>query len=191
MPGVAVIPPQIITSSHPSYTPEARTGRIEGIVTLEVAVDVEANIQVLRVVKGLGYGLDEEAIAAVQSWRFAPASRNGVPVSAITQVDVEFNLADAGPFKIGPDVTPPRIVYRVEPQYPEEARKARYTGTVVLGATINADGTVKIDRVIQALDHGLTEKAIEALTQWKFAPGTRNGKAVPVLLNIEVNFNFR
>jgi TonB family protein len=79
----------------------------------------------------------------------------------------------------------------VEPQYSEEARKARYQGTVVLEAIVRKDGTVDILRVVRSLGFGLDENAIQALKQWRFRPGTKGGLPVDVALNIEVNFNLR
>jgi len=96
-----------------------------------------------------------------------------------------------GPFRIGGGVTEPTILYRVEPQYSEEARKARHEGVVVLQAIVKKDGTVQIERVVRPAGFGLEEKAIQALRQWKFKPAMRNGTPVDVVLNIEVNFNLR
>jgi TonB family protein len=96
-----------------------------------------------------------------------------------------------GPFRVGGGVTPPTVLSRVEPQYSEEARKARYQGTVVLEAIVKRDGTVDILRVVRSLGFGLDENAIQALKQWRFKPGMRNGIPVDVALNIEVNFNLR
>jgi TonB family protein len=96
-----------------------------------------------------------------------------------------------GIFRVGGGVSAPTVIYKVEPQYSEEARKARYQGTVILEAIVQKDGTVQIVRVVRSLGFGLDEKAIEALRQWKFNPAKQNGVAVPVALNIEVNFNLR
>jgi periplasmic protein TonB len=96
-----------------------------------------------------------------------------------------------GVFHVGGGVTPPSVLSRVEPQYSEEARKARYQGTVVLEAIVRTDGTVDIQRIVRSLGFGLDENAIQALKQWKFRPGMRNGVPVNVSLNIEVNFNLR
>jgi TonB family protein len=96
-----------------------------------------------------------------------------------------------GVFKVGGGVTPPTVVQRVEPQYSEEARKARYQGTVVLEAIVRKDGTCDILRIVRSLGFGLDENAIQALKQWRFRPGMRNGVPVDVALNIEVNFNLR
>jgi TonB family protein len=197
----AVIPPRIIKSSPASYPEYGLTLRVEGTVTLEAKVDVHGNLTNVRVVKGLGFGLDEQAIAAVQTWQFAPALKNGVPVEAITQIDVDFKLpASVGPPKtkgtsetvrMGPGVIPPTVISRVQPDYTEEARAAKYEGTVVVKATVGVDGTLKVEKVLRELDHGLTENAVEALKQWKFKPGLKNGKPVAVSLNIEVNFRLQ
>jgi TonB family protein len=188
-----VVPPQVIESSPATYTDEALAARIEGTVTLEAAVDITGKITTLRVIKGLGSGLDERAMSAVLNWRFAPASQHGTPVQAITQIDVDFKLPAQTPF-IGDGVyrqIPPTVITRVEPRYTDEARTLHYGGTVVVQATIGVDGSVKIDKVVRELEHGLTENAIEALQQWKFKPGMKNGIPVPVSLNIEVNFNLK
>jgi TonB family protein len=99
--------------------------------------------------------------------------------------------AGGGVFRVGGGVSPPSVVSRVEPQYSEEARKARYQGTVVLEAIVRKDGTVDILRVVRSLGFGLDENAIQALKQWRFRPGMKGGIAVDVALNIEVNFNLR
>jgi protein TonB len=96
-----------------------------------------------------------------------------------------------GVFRVGGGVTAPTVLSRVEPQYSEEARKARYQGTVVLEAIVRKDGTCDIIRVVRSLGFGLDENAMQALKQWKFRPGMRNGVPVDISLNIEVNFNLR
>jgi TonB family protein len=110
-------------------------------------------IKCTRVLKGLGFGLDEAATASVQEWALSPATRNGAPVEVVAQIDVEFNLR------------------RVEPQYTDEARFAVHTGTIVIEAVIKKDGTVDILRVVRGLPLGLTDNAIQALKQWQFKPG--------------------
>ena len=199
IPNSAVIPPQVLEPSKPEYTQEGVEANIEGIVTLEGHVDIKGEVSRLRVIKGLGYGLDQKAIDAVLGWKFRPALRNGAPVEAITQIEVDFRIpawyravsTEEPAVRIGPGVTPPTVISRVEPQYTPEARAAKYRGTVVVAATIHKDGTLTVNEVIQELDYGLTPNAIEALEQWKFKPGMRNGEPVPVSLKIEVNFNLK
>jgi protein TonB len=96
-----------------------------------------------------------------------------------------------GPFQIGGNVSAPTVVFRVEPEYSEEARKARYEGTVLLEAVIKRDGRVDVVHLLRSLGFGLDQNAIQALKQWRFRPATQNGKAVYSILNVEVRFNLR
>ena len=90
--------------------------------------------------------------------------------------------------KVGGPVTAPKLLSKVEPAYTEDARAAKYQGTVLLQVVIDVDGTATDIQVKNSLGYGLDEKAVEAVTQWKFQPGTMNGVPVPVMAQIEVNF---
>ena len=93
-----------------------------------------------------------------------------------------------GVFRVGGGVSAPQLVYKVEPEYSEEARKAKYQGTVVLQIVVSSDGKAENLKVVRSLGLGLDEKAMEAVRKWKFRPGYKDGKAVAVLATIEVNF---
>jgi TonB family protein len=93
-----------------------------------------------------------------------------------------------GVYRVGNGVTAPVLLYKVEPQYTEEARAAKYQGTVLVFAEIQPDGTATNIKVIRSLGLGLDQKAIEAVSQWRFKPGTKDGVPVPVGATIEVNF---
>ncbi len=93
-----------------------------------------------------------------------------------------------GVFRVGGGVSAPRAIYDPDPEYSEEARKAKYQGSVVLWAVIDANGRPVQLRVQRSLGMGLDEKAIEAVRTWKFAPALKNGQPVAVQVNIEVNF---
>jgi protein TonB len=85
-------------------------------------------------------------------------------------------------------VSQPVVLVKVEPEYSEDARKARYSGVVVLSAIIDKDGQPREIRVIRSLGMGLDEKAIEAVQKWRFRPGMKAGQVVNVRAQIEVNF---
>ena len=93
-----------------------------------------------------------------------------------------------GVFRIGGDVSAPRLTYKVEPEYSEEARKAKYQGTVVLAIQVWEDGRAHNIRVIRSLGLGLDEKAIQAVQEWRFVPGKKDGVPVKVHANVEVSF---
>jgi|GEM_PF-848597 len=192
LPDSGMTPPSLRSYVLPEYTEEARLRRIEGVVTVQAAFDIDGTFRVLRVLKGLGYGLDEKALEALQRWRYAPAYRNGARVSVVAEIDVPFRLpAETGPVRLGPGIAPPVVVFRVQPRYPAEARVVRHQGFVVLEVVIPTDGSVSILRVVRSAGFGLDEAAIEAIRQWQFKPATKDGVPIDVVTNIEVNFNLR
>jgi protein TonB len=93
-----------------------------------------------------------------------------------------------GVFRVGGGVTAPIVLSKKDPEYSEEARKAKYQGTVLLYIEVSASGAASNIKVIRSLGLGLDEKAIEAVKQWKFKPGYKDGKPVMVAATIEVNF---
>ena len=93
-----------------------------------------------------------------------------------------------GVFRVGGGVTAPVPLFRPEPEYSEEARKAKYQGTVVLYVEVDASGQPRNLKVVRSLGLGLDEKAIEAVEKWKFRPGYKDGKPVTVAATVEVNF---
>jgi TonB family protein len=93
-----------------------------------------------------------------------------------------------GVYRIGGGVSQPVPIYRPDPDYSEEARKAKYQGTVVLAIVVDEKGNPRDVRVVKPLGLGLDEKAIEAVTKWRFRPGMKDGHPVKVMAQIEVNF---
>jgi TonB family protein len=94
-----------------------------------------------------------------------------------------------GVFRVGGGVSPPKPIYQPDPEYSEEARKAKYQGVVVLAMVIGPDGHPRDIRVQRSLGLGLDEKAMEAVRTWRFEPAKKDGQAVAVAVNIEVSFN--
>ncbi len=93
-----------------------------------------------------------------------------------------------GAYRIGGGVSAPSVLYKVEPEYSEEARKAKWQGTVVLSLVVDENGKAQNLKVVRSLGLGLDQKAIEAVEKWRFKPGMKDGKSVPVIATIEVNF---
>jgi len=93
-----------------------------------------------------------------------------------------------GVFRVGGGVSAPRPVFTPDPEYSEEARKAKYQGTCVLWLIVGPDGKPRDIKVSRTLGLGLDEKAIEAVKQWKFEPAMKDGKPVAVQINVEVSF---
>jgi protein TonB len=91
-PGSGIDPPVLLREVKPLYTEEARRRGITGEVVLEIVVRADGAVGDVRLLEGLGYGLDQRAIDAVRQWRFSPARRQGRPVDVLVEVAVEFRL---------------------------------------------------------------------------------------------------
>jgi TonB family protein len=90
--GSGITAPAIVREVKPDYTEEARRRGVEGDVILEIIVRSNGSVGDVRVLQGLGAGLDQRAADAVRQWRFSPARRLGTPVDVIVEVAVEFKL---------------------------------------------------------------------------------------------------
>jgi TonB family protein len=93
-----------------------------------------------------------------------------------------------GAYRVGGGISSPRALYAPDPEFSEEARKAKYQGTVILWVVVGPDGRVHEVRVQRSLGLGLDEKAIQAIRTWRFDPARKDGVPVAVQVNIEVNF---
>jgi periplasmic protein TonB len=105
-----------------------------------------------------------------------------------------FNRGTGGGFyRPGSGVTSPRVLEEKKPSYTADAMRAKVQGAVWLECIVMPDGTVGNVRVTRSLDSvfGLDQEAIKAARQWKFVPGMREGKPVPVLITIELTFTLR
>ena len=87
-----------------------------------------------------------------------------------------------------PSTTPPSVIKRVDPEYSKEARDAKIEGTVGLTVIVGTDQRAHDIRVTRSLDPGLDASAIRSIMSWRFQPATKNGKPVPVVAKIDVNF---
>lgn len=91
-PGAGITAPAIVREVKPDYTEEGRRRHIEGDVVLEIVVRSDGSVGNVKLLQGLGAGLDERAVDAVRQWRFSPARRYGTPVDVIVEVAMEFKL---------------------------------------------------------------------------------------------------
>jgi TonB family protein len=116
------------------------------------------------------------------------------PVASARQPVQQDQWPPPGVYVPGRDgIAPPKIVSEVKPSYTRDAMRARITGIVRMECVVNADGTVGAVKIVGPLDpvHGLDAMAVESVKQWRFAPATKDGAAVPVLVSIEMTFTLR
>jgi TonB family protein len=208
--GPEVLSAKLMHRVEPEYPPEASEKGIEGQVQLQILIDEEGQVAAAQVLGGDGL-LAVAATEAVRQWQYLPFLLDGKPVRVNATVAVDFSLpksrltqaskssialpikTENSPpvYKVGNGVVPPRVLSRIEPHYTEEARDAKLQGVVALNAVISAEGVPQNIQVTQGLGMGLDESAVQAISQWRFAPATLNGAPVPVAINVEVNFTLR
>jgi TonB family protein len=159
-------------------------------VTISFDVDDQGVPTNLHLQKVSDAKWENDVIAAVREWRFRPSEQKGAPVSAPCTLSFAVGKAPApaNSYRIGDGVSPPGVVTKVEPRYADEARRARYQGTVVLFVVVDTSGKAREIKVLRPLGLGLDERAIEAVEQWQFRPGMKDGQTVNVQATIEVNF---
>jgi TonB family protein len=87
-----------------------------------------------------------------------------------------------------PGIRPPKAVKIVDPSYPEEARKTKLNGSVVVAVAVNEKGSIDDVKVVRSSDRRFEQNAIDAVRQWKFLPATRDGQPVAVQMNSEMTF---
>jgi TonB family protein len=185
--GGNVTAPQVIRRVEATATEEARNAGISGSVQLECVVRQDGTVSVTRVAKGLGYGLDGNAQAALQQWRFSPATRDGVPVSVRAVIDVGFTTV----VHVGADVTAPLEHPCDQPNYTDEARKAKITGDVQLEVIVHSNGAASVSKVEKGLGYGLDESAVAAVEKCTFEPATQNGHPVNVIAEVQLHFGLK
>jgi protein TonB len=93
------------------------------------------------------------------------------------------------PGRIGSPTKPAVLIYQVDPEFSEDARKAKYQGVVVLMIDIGVDGRAHNPKIVQTPGLGLDVKAVEAVTQWRFRPASRDNKPVASTARVEVYFH--
>jgi TonB family protein len=87
-----------------------------------------------------------------------------------------------------PGVVAPKVVYKVDPKYTQDAKTAKIEGTVVMNVEVHPDGRAHNLQIERALDPGLDQNALEAVSAWRFQPATKDGRPVAVKATIEINF---
>jgi len=117
-----------------------------------------------------------------------PAAEPNTAHPPITLPVTQSSAVTNGVYRVGGGVSAPRTLYSPNPEYSDEARRAKYQGTCVLSLIIGSDGMPRDIRIARSLGMGLDEKAMEAVKQWRFQPAMKDGKPVAVAINIEVRF---
>jgi len=181
-------PVKLVKMVKPAYPLEAKAARLSGKVKLEATIDKEGKIQDLRISSGHPL-LAAAAYEAVRQWEYTPVRKEGQPVDVRTTIDINFSLDDGGtpPVEVPGSIQVGRLVHKVRPAYPADAKAARVQGPVRLRATIGKDGAVEAIRVLDG-DPALVAAAVDAVKQWQYEPAMVDGAPAAVITDIDVNF---
>jgi TonB family protein len=181
-----VIPP--VTQVPPVYPPEAKKAGIQGIVRLRVTINKDGTVLDLRVLSGPPQ-LAKAALEAVVQWRYSQSEE-----VRVTIVTINFTLAKDGATAPGPQAsreTPqlaknaPKVITKVNPVYPLEAKRAGIEGNVVLRTTIEKDGSVSNLEVVSG-NPLLVKPALDAVQQWRYEPSVTGSIVTTVTISFSL-----
>jgi TonB family protein len=181
-----VKPPKLVKAVTPQYPLEARRLGFEGTVIIEATTDLKGRVKKTRVLKSVPF-LDEPAVKAIRQWVYEPVVISGRPRPIVFTVTIRFSLHNGGKDKGQTDIEPPKLITRVVPVYPPEAKKAGIEGTVILGATIDGEGKVTDVKVLESVP-GLDQAAVDAVKQWVYTPVWVNNQPVIYTFTVAVKF---
>jgi TonB family protein len=196
-PGDGVTSPVLVRDVKPGYTPDAMRRGIRGTIKLECIVETDGSVSSARVTIPLDEELDAQAVAALTQWRFKPGMKDGKAVRTLIEVEMSFTLA-GGPrldspevFKPGSGVMAPTVLKEVKPTYPASMRGAGIQGIVTVDCVVLPDGSVGDTRVTRGLAPELDREAVRSMRLWRFNPGRKDGKPVPVQVSVEISFTLK
>ncbi len=183
--GPSVSAPQILSKAEPQYTEEARHARVNATVTVKLVVGPEGNTHDIRVIRGAGFGLDENAIECMKTWRFAPGRKDGKAVAVFATVEVDFRLMvkeNEGQharlaFTLPPGATRPELVKGRIPANPGSSHPDQ---RFRISMTVDSTGVPENLTVVDATDPKWADRALHELKGWRFVPASANGQAVAV-----------
>jgi protein TonB len=187
----------------PIYPVPAKAAGIQGDVKLRVVIGTDGHV--LSVLPLGGNPLLEAAAEdAVRQYIYQPRTLpNGERAEVETTVTIPFRLDGSfvpvpeapAPAAVtqaaatqSPGNSPPYLIYKVEPEYPMEARAAQLQGTVTLSVIIGPDGRAHKFTVLQSVDSSMDAQAVNAVRQWKFKPGYQAGQPVDYAATIQITF---
>jgi protein TonB len=195
-------PPKLIKKVDPVYPEEARKAGIEGTVTLEATTDSTGRVQQVKVLNSVPE-LDQAAVDAIKQWVYEPMVIDGKPHGITFTTTCRFSLKEGKSAKssewgvTGTDqkppvpavgsVKPPKLIKKVEPAYPDEARKAEVEGVVILQATSDIHGRVVDTKILRSIPL-LDQAAIDAVKQWVYEPMMIDGEPRGIIFTVTCTF---
>lgn len=212
--GLGVTSPEIAKAAPAEYPPDAAETDVPHVVFVSAVIGVDGVAKNIQILNPRTSAYDDYAIAAIKRSQFQPGTLNGNPVPVWVWVHVRFfhlkpaipmirtapkagglgafeqdaSAVENDPLNLRPGDTPPRTINNVNAEFSEEARRDRFEGVVIVSLVVNEEGLPTDLLVERAAGHGLDEKALEAVRQYRFKPAMRAGKSVAVRIRVEISF---
>ena len=187
---------RIIKMTKPAYPPDAKVAGIQGVVRLNVLVSKDGTVKEIRSASGRPE-LIPAAADAVKNWIYEPVLKDGQAVDFIVSVDMNFSLQkdsapaivrDAkSPIEVRGSVQEGKLINRVRPVYPPDAKGAGVQGSVKLVVVVGENGALSEIRSASG-PLPLIQSAVDAVRQWTWKPTTLDGVQVAVITEIAANF---
>jgi len=184
--------PRVISEGEPAYSDEARRAGVNTTVMLSLVVNETGAPEDIRVVRGAGFGLDEMAVRAIETWRFEPGIREGKAFKAPTRIELHFKNANKAhrdqtarlSFSLAPGVERPELVQGKIPANPDPLDDA----SLRVRVTVNPDGRPSLQG-LETRNDEWTSRALREIAAWRFRPAMRNGQPEEVTGILELTVN--
>ncbi|HUI56461.1 MAG TPA: energy transducer TonB [Bryobacteraceae bacterium] len=176
-------PLPIVRCQVPDYTDEAQIAHLAGAVTLSFTIGEDGLPTDIHVISPIGLGLDENAVACVNQWRYRPAEKDGKPIPLKASLTLSFSRRDDSDWHLGhvafqPEQGASRPVF-VKAGYPGSGG-AKGNVTVCIRTMIDKQGVPRDVEVASPHDARLDKQAVDIVSGWRFQPGQKDGQPVDV-----------
>jgi TonB family protein len=173
-------PPRVIARPEPKYTEEASRAGVNTTIVVSLVVNEDGAPGDVKIVRGAGFGLDEMAIRAIETWRFEPGTKEGKPFAARTNVEIRLSTLDrahAGQaarlnFGLAPDMQRPELIKGRIPSNPDQAGDA----SLRIRFTVSLDGRPKNFQTFETNNPEWTDRVLREMADWRFRPAMRAGQ---------------
>jgi len=177
--------PHVVSKSEPEYSEEARRARVNATVLVSIVVLPDGTVDKVRVLRPVGFGLDESAVECVKTWRFAPGIKDGKAVPVAARIEVSFMLLmkeNQGQhvrltFTLPPGAGRPELVKGTIPPNPPPANPDQ---RFRISLTVNPKGRLENLAIVDTTDPQWAAEALHEIEKWRFIPATVNGQGVAV-----------
>jgi TonB family protein len=164
--------PRVISKTDPEYSEEARRAGVNATIVLSLVVNENGEPEDVRIERGAGFGLDEQAVQCIQTWRFEPGTKDGKPFKAATHIEVNFSLLEKGRqnqrarlnFTLPPGPARPELIKGTIPPNPDAVGDA----LLRVRLTVSPDGRPQNLDILETTDQDWANQALKKMREWRF-----------------------